>query len=102
MWNAAWTVDGTTIRGRSPAAARSGRASRAVCTASSTDSVPPEVTVPTTGSGASSRSHAAPTTSFSITSTLGKAVGSSPFVAAYAATAARATRSTSGRPASYT
>ena len=43
MWNAACTVDGTTIDGF----ATEGDASRAPCTASSTDSVPPDVTDPT-------------------------------------------------------
>ncbi len=70
----------------------SGRASRAPCTASSTDSVPPEVTVPTTVPGASSSRAAKPTSSFSIRSRLGNAVGSSPLVAAKAPTAALASR----------
>ena len=96
MRNAACTVDGTTIVGRST----SGRLSRAPCTASSTDSVPPEVTLPTADGGASSRSQAKPTRSFSIASSDGKAVGSRPFEPAYAATASRPIRSTSGSPES--
>ena len=96
MWNAACAVDGITIRG----AVISGRASRAPWTASSTDSVPPEVTVPTAVSGASRRAQAKPTSSFSIVSSDGNAVGSSPLEPAYAATAARPTSSTSARPES--
>ena len=82
----------------SAAARRPGRASRAPCTASSTDSVPPDVTVPTTPSGASSRSAAKPTSSFSICSRLGNAVGSRPLLPAYAATAARADLVDLGQP----
>ena len=40
--------------------------------------MPPEVTVPTAVSGASSRSQAKPTSSFSMVSSDGNAVGSSP------------------------
>ena len=58
--------------------------------------------MPTAESGASSRVQANPTSSFSIVSSDGNAVGSSPLDPAYAATAARPTSSTSGRPASYT
>jgi hypothetical protein len=96
LWNAACTVVGTTMFG----AETSGAPSRAACTASSTDSVPPEVTVPTAVAGASSRSHANPTSSFSIASRLGNDVGSRPLDAAYAATASRPMRSTSVRPES--
>jgi hypothetical protein len=96
LWNAACTVDGTTIDGF----ATEGDASRAHCTASSTDSVPPDVTDPTAESGASSRSQAKPTRSFSIASRLGNDVGSSPLDPAYAATASRPMRSTSGSPES--
>ena len=96
MWNAACTVEGTTIEG----AAVSGRESRAACTASSTDSVPPDVTEPTAVGGAESRSHAKPTSSFSMVSRLGNDVGSRPLDAAYAATASRPSRSTSGSPES--
>ncbi len=96
MRNAACTVEGSTIVGR----ATSGRLSRAPCTASRTDSVPPDVTLPTASAGASSRSQAKPTRSFSIASSDGNAVGSNPFEPAYAATASRPTRSTSGRPES--
>lgn len=80
--------------------ATSGCASRAPCTASSTDSVPPELTVPTIVSGPSSRLAAKPTSSFSIVNSEGKAVGSRPFEPAYAATAVRATSSTSVSPES--
>ena len=62
--------------------------------------MPPEVTVPTAVSGPSSRSSAKPTRSFSIRSRLGNAVGSSPLEPAYAATASRPIRSTSGSPES--
>jgi hypothetical protein len=91
-------VEGSTIRGE----VTSGRASRAACTASSTDSVPPEVTVPTASAGASSRSQPNPTRSFSMVSRLGNAVGSRPLEPAYRATAVRPMRSTSGRPEAYT
>ena len=62
--------------------------------------MPPDVTVPTAVAGASSRSQAKPTSSFSIVSSDGNAVGSSPFAPAYAATAARPTSSTSASPES--
>lgn len=96
MWNAACAVTGSTISG----SATDGCASRAACTASSSDSVPPEVTVPTAVDGACSRSHARPTSSFSIWSRLGNAVGSNPFEPAYAATASRPTWSATARPES--
>ena len=96
MWNAACTVDGTTIDGF----ATKGEASRAPWTASSTDSVPPDVTEPTADAGASSRSQVKPTRSFSIASRLGNDVGSRPLEPAYAATASRPIRSTSGSPES--
>ena len=50
--------------------------------------------------GASSKVHAKPTSSFSMVSSDGNAVGSSPLEPAYAATAARPTSSTSARPES--
>ncbi len=51
--------------------------------------MPPLVTVPTVVGGPSSRVAAKPTSSFSIVSRLGNAVGSSPLEPAYAATASR-------------
>ena len=69
---------GSTIRGRTT----SGRLSRAPWTASRIDSVPPDVTVPTAEAGASSRPQAKPTSSFSICSSDGNAVGSSALEAA--------------------
>ena len=91
---APWTAPPST--GRRPTARRPAPA----CTASSTDSVPPEVTDPTADAGASSRSQANPTRSFSIASRLGNDVGSRPLDPAYAATASRPIRSTSGSPES--
>jgi hypothetical protein len=100
LWNAACTLDGTTIEGVIERSATSGRESRAPCTARSTDSVPPDVTEPTADGGAESRSQVKPTSSFSIASRLGNDVGSRPLDPAYAATASRPMRSTSGRPES--
>ena len=91
-------MDGITIVG----ALTSGRLSRAPCTASRTDSVPPEDTVPTAPSGASRSAQAKPTSSFSMVSSEGNAVGSRAFEPAYAATASRPIRSTSASPPSYT
>jgi hypothetical protein len=96
--NAAWIVDGSTIDG----SAISGCASRAVCTASRIDSVPPDVTEPTVVGGPSRRSAAIPTSSFSICSRLGNAVGSSPLLLANAAIAVRPISSASSSPLSYT
>ena len=62
--------------------------------------MPPDVTVPTAPSGASSRAQANPTSSFSIVSSEGNAVGSSALEPAYAATASRPIRSTSASPPS--
>ena len=62
--------------------------------------MPPEVTVPTAVAGAPSRSQANPTSSFSIRSRLGKAVGSSPLLLANAATAAWPSASASASPLS--
>ena len=62
--------------------------------------MPPEVTVPTAVEGPSSRRAAWPTSSFSMRSRLGNAVGSRPFEPAYAATAARPTSSASVSPES--
>jgi hypothetical protein len=98
LWNAACAVLGSTMLGDPT----SGRASRAVCTASRIDSVPPDVTVPTTVSGPSSSRAACPTSSFSIRSRLGNAVGSRPLLLAYAATACLPTSSASASPLSYT
>jgi hypothetical protein len=96
LWNAAWIVVGTMMTG----AVTSGRASRAVCTASKIDSVPPDVTVPTTWSSPCTSGRAKATRSRSIDSRLGNAVGSSPLVEPYIASAARPTSSASARPES--
>ena len=82
---------------RSPA-----RASRAACTASRIDSVPPEVTVPTVPGGPSSRAAASAIRSCSIRSRDGKAVGSRALVDPYAASASRPIASASASPESYT
>ncbi len=96
MWNAACAVVGSTIDGRS----MSGDPSRAARTASSSDSVPPEVTDPTNPAGASSSRPAQPTRSFSIVSSDGNAVGSSPLDAANIASASSPTASASPSPES--
>ena len=62
--------------------------------------MPPLVTVPTVVSGPSSNEAAKPTSSFSMVSRLGNAVGSRPLDPAYAATASRPTRSASSSPES--
>lgn len=97
MANAACALAGTTIRG----SVISGWASRAAFTARISDSVPPLVTLPTTSGAAlpgpppSSRA-AAPTSAFSIASSDGKAVGSSPLTWALPAYAAAASSSSPG------
>jgi hypothetical protein len=94
--NAGCAVDGITSRGE----AMPGRASRAALTASSTDSVPPEVTLPTAAPAPPSSDAAAATMSFSIASSDGNAVGSSPFVDAAAPYAASVNSSSPGTPGS--
>ena len=96
LCTAAWTVLGATIRG----AATSGLPSRAASTARSSDSVPPEVAVPTVVAGPWSRARAIATRSDSIRASEGKAVGSSPFVAPKAASASRPIASASASPES--
>lgn len=88
-------VVGTTMAGRS-----TGEASRAALTASRIDSVPPDVTVPTVSGGPCSASRAKVTRSRSMRSRLGNAVGSSPFVAPYIASARRPSSSASAMPES--
>ena len=87
---------GSTMRGRST----SGRASRAACTASSTDSVPPEVTVPTTSGGASS-SRAREADQLVLHRAAGSGTRSGParWTPAYAATACAADLVGLGQPA---
>ena len=79
-----------------------GEPCRAASTASRIDSVPPEVTDPAKPSGASSRPPVRATRSFSIRSSEGNAVGSSPFDAANIASASSPTASASASPESYT
>ena len=69
-------------------------------TASRIDSVPPEVTDPANPSGASSRPPAKPTRSFSICSSDGNAVGSSPLERGERRDRLAADRSASARPES--
>jgi hypothetical protein len=78
----------------------SGRASRAALTANRSDSVPPLVTLPTTVGGADSSRAVAATTAFSVASSDGNAVGSSPLTFADSACADAARVSTSRRPES--
>ena len=73
-------MTGSSNRGQPPPAPRARHRSRAASTASRQLSVPPLVTVPTVAASPPSSAAAAPTRSFSIRATLGKAVGSSAFV----------------------
>ncbi len=96
LWKAACAEVGMTMLG----SAVPGEPCRAASTASRIDSVPPEVTDPANPAGASSRPPASATRSFSIRSSEGKAVGSSPFDEANIASASSPTASASARPES--
>ena len=98
LWNAACAVVGSTIDGE----VISGWASRAASTASRHDSVPPDVTEPTTPGTSPSNAEASATRSFSMRSKLGNAVGSRPLAEDASACAAAPRESTSDSPLSYT